>query len=330
MRRRIIDRRYTILKRLGTGAMGEVYKVRDFKNNNVIALKLLSRKKTSSETVQRFKREFRLLAELRHPNLCEVYDFGTLKDGRSYFTMEYIDGVNIFEAAKRLSYKKIYPWIVELCRVLEYIHSRGLIHYDIKPNNVLIQQSGDDFCVKLMDFGLVGEQKIKGGILIKGTLPYIAPEVIKGLAVDHRADLYSLGVLLYEVFTKKPLQIDAQATFTALLKQSRNRIVAKLSKYVVSIPKDLRRLIITLTDNEPAGRLSRANEVIREINKIAHAKFALETEKTIKGYLLSSRFVGRDREMELLKSLYEKARRDDGKVILITGDAGIGKSRLLK
>jgi serine/threonine protein kinase len=151
MSRTVIDKRYKVLRKLGSGATGTVYKVRDVKNNTIIALKILSKEKTSSEVVQRFKREFQLLAGLRHPNLCAVYDFGTLKDGRSYFTMEYVDGENIFQASRGLSYKEIYPLIVQLCRALQYIHSKGLIHYDIKPGNVLIQQSENTSCVKLMD-----------------------------------------------------------------------------------------------------------------------------------------------------------------------------------
>ena len=345
MKRKVIDNRYKILKKLGTGATGIVYRIRDLKNNKIVALKILSKKKISAETVQRFKREFRLLAGLRHPNLCSVYDFGTLKDGRSYFTMEYVDGPNIFEFTKKLPYEKIYPvrkdisngvypLIVQLCRVLEYIHSKGLIHYDIKPGNILIHtstESNDRGVVKLMDFGLAREQCINGGILIRGTLPYIAPEVIKGLPVDHRADLYSLGVLIYELFTRELVKLDKKDSFSSLLQQSIQLSSTLPSKIITDIsgPSGLERLIIKLIDAESAGRLSRANEIIKEINKFSRSKFTLETEKTIEGYLLSSRFVGRDKEMEVLTSLYEKTRRGEGKVVLITGDAGIGKSRLL-
>ncbi|KPJ70712.1 hypothetical protein AMJ52_09545, partial [candidate division TA06 bacterium DG_78] len=349
-----IDNRYKVINKIGAGATGTVYKVKDLKNNSILALKILSKQKTSSEAVQRFKREFRLLAGLNHPNLCSVYDFGTLKDGRTYFTMEYIDGQNIFKAAKGLSYKKVYPWIVQLCRALEYIHSKGLIHYDIKPGNILIARSIEQRVpsrrdgnpsgtegnkklyaqdpmshAKLMDFGLADEQRIKGGALIRGTFPYIAPEVIKGLAIDHRADLYSLGVLLYEIFTRKSFQ-EGKESFVTLLQQRIQRGSELPSKIIADIPVRLERLIVKLLRFEPAARFNHANEVITEINKLSRCKYAIETEKTIEGYLLSSRFVGRDKEMEQLQSLYKHTRQGEGKVVLIIGDAGIGKSRLLK
>jgi len=353
MKRKVIDNRYEILKKLGSGATGSVYKVMDLKDKKIIALKILSKQKTSSEAVQRFKREFRLLAGLHHPNLCSVYDFGMLKDGRSYFTMEYIEGPNIFEFTKKLPYEKIYPvrknisngvypLIIQLCRALEYIHSKGLIHYDIKLGNVLIAKGKEQgaeskkpyaqspvFCVKLMDFGLAGEERIKGGTLIRGTFPYIAPEVIKGLAIDRRADLYSLGVLLYGIFTKRPFK-KGKASFMTLIKQSIGRVSELPSKIVSDIPDGLERLIMRLIAFEPSERLSRANEVIKEINKISGLRFKVDTEKTLEAYLLSSRFVGRDKEMGLLKSSYERARNGEGKVILVTGNAGIGKSRLLR
>ncbi|GAH12064.1 unnamed protein product, partial [marine sediment metagenome] len=264
-----------------------------------IALKILSKKKTSSDAVQRFKREFRLLAGLQHPNLCSVYDFGMLKDGRSYFTMEYIDGPNIFEFTKNPVRKNIsngvYPLIVQLCRVLEYIHSKGLIHYDIKPGNVLIAEGnkkqhaqGPSLHAKLLDFGLAKEQQIKGGTLIRGTFPYIAPEVIKGLAVDYRADLYSLGVVLYEIFTRKTFP-KAKESFVTLLKLMQDRMYESPSKIVTDIPKRLEKLIMRLLEFEPAGRFNRANEVIKEINKFNPTKFEIETEKTLESYLLSSR-----------------------------------------
>jgi predicted ATPase/tRNA A-37 threonylcarbamoyl transferase component Bud32 len=342
MRQKVLDKRYTILKKLGTGATGNVYKVRDVRNNNIVALKILSGKKISSNMVRRFGREFKLLAGLHHPNLCSVYDFGVLPDGRSYFTMEYISGRNIFEFTKDIPYEKIYPLIVQLCRVLEYIHSKGLIHYDIKPGNILIAEdgkqraeSGEAYvpdampCVKLMDFGLAGEQQIKGGTLIKGTFPYIAPEVIKVLAVDHRADLYSVGVVLYEIFTRRSFH-EGTESFVAFLKQREIRASESPSQIVADIPEALEHLILRLIGLEPATRYNHANEIIKEINKMSKSKFAFETEKTLEGYLLSSRFVGRDKEMGLLQSLYERAQRGVGKVILITGDAGIGKTRLLK
>ena len=332
MRKTIIDSRYRILKKIGTGATGNVYKVRDLKRNEILALKILSKQNASSEVVQRFKREFSLLAGFHHPNLCEVYDFGTLKNGRSYFTMEYIDGQNIFNATKDLPHKKIYPWIVQLCRALEYIHAKGLIHYDIKPGNVLVQLTDnkiDNAVVKLMDFGLADERQLEDGTVIKGTFPYIAPEIIKGVSIDHRSDLYSLGVLLYEIFTRGSFHSEKKESFATLLIRETELVSTLPSKIVSSIPRGIDQLILRLLALDPTQRFSRTNEVITEIKRIAHKKFELENEATLEGYLLSSKFVGRDKEMELLKSLYKKALQGEGRVVLITGDAGIGKSRLL-
>jgi serine/threonine protein kinase/tetratricopeptide (TPR) repeat protein len=329
MQHKIIDRRYKIVTKLGVGATGTVYKVRDLKDTKILALKILSKKTVSSETVQHFKREFTLLAGLRHPHLCSVYDFGILQDGRNYFTMEYIDGENIFRASRHNTYRDLYPWIVQLCRVLEYIHAKGLIHYDIKPSNVLIQKSKNGTCVKLMDFGLAGEERLGSGALIKGTFPYIAPELVRSSTIDHRVDLYSLGVLLYEIFTRRSFR-RGKKTFTSVLKQKKDRITERPSNIVRDIPKRLETLILRLLEYKPSQRYGRANEVINEINKITGFKFESETEKTLEGYVLSSQFVGRDREIQLLQTLYKQAQLGNGKVVLITGDVGIGKTRLLK
>jgi serine/threonine protein kinase len=312
MRTKRIDNRYRIVKNLGCGSMGEVYKAHDLKNDRIVAIKILSKRATSSGTVHRFEREFSLLVQLQHPYLCSVYDFGLLHDGRSYFTMEYVDGKDIFTASRNVSYENIYTWIVQLCRVLEYIHSKGFIHYDIKPNNVLIAKSIEQrskgnkkhymhsplFYAKLLDFGLAEEQQIQRGTLIRGTFPYIAPEVIKCSRVDHRADLYSLGVLLYEIFTRKRIRILKKARYTSILDWS-----LKPSRIFHDLPEGIKHMILKLVASEPSERYSYANEAIEAINRMSRTHYPLETGETLESYLLSSKFVGRDKEMNALRSI---------------------------
>jgi len=356
---KIVENRYKIIQKLGSGGMGDVYKVKDRQNNKIIALKLLSKKISSSEAVQRFKREFKLLTELHHPNLCEVYDFGTLKDGRSYFTMEFIDGEDIFQTTKGFSFPKIYPLVVQVCRALEYIHSKGLIHYDIKPSNILVTKPKDQrdknktpndepptLYVKLMDFGLAGEHRIRGGVSVRGTVPYIAPEVLKGLAIDQRADLYSLGMLLYELLTRRPFKLtQGTKSFVSYLQEQLILIEGLASRIESDIPENLNELVMKLVAPEPTQRFVRANEVILGINRLTKANFSVETKETLESYLLSSRFVGREKEFEMLKDLYRKRMKSvaieressphpslspSPCLIVVGGEPGIGKSRLLR
>lgn len=317
----LVDNRYEILKILGQGGMGEVYQAKDLTTNEIIALKMLSLEASKSESVRRFKREFSMLTQLRHPNLCMVYDFGTTSERRHYFTMEYIAGVNLFVATRGLSYEQIYDLVVQVCRALAYINSKGLIHYDVKPGNILVKSG----IAKLMDFGLAGERKASTGTLIKGTIQYMAPEVVKGITVDGRADLYSLGIVFYEVVAGGlPFKED---TSVALLREQLEKVPEFSEEIAQNLPAGLKEVIMKLMSKDPVDRYQNANEVIMAINQISKKNYSLETVETKTGYILSGKFVGRNEELKLLKNIFKNK---ETKFVLINGEMGSGKTRILR
>ena len=324
-----IDSRYEVLETLGQGGMGVVYKVRDRVEGRVAALKMLTVEVSESQAVLRFKREFRSLVRLRHPNLAEVFDFGTTADGNHYFTMEYIDGSDLLELSKGLATEALYPLIVQVLRALEYIHSRGLVHYDVKPTNILVKRptaDGEEPVAKLMDFGLAREATPLPATHIRGTVSYVAPEVTKG--VDRRADLYSLGVMLYQITTKR-LPFVGQ-TDISILRQHIQKTPLPPRQINKDIPEGLETIILRLLSKEPADRYSSANEVIRAINKFTGKNFPLQTREIRESYILSGRFVGRDEELKFLQYLFQKAKKGRGSLVLIGGESGVGKTRLVQ
>lgn len=321
MKNGLIDNRYEILRVLGKGGMGEVFQVKDLSDQAIIALKMLSIAVSQSEAVMRFKREFSMLTHLNHPNLCKAFDFGTTSERRYYFTMEFVDGVDMYTATNKLECEEVFGLVVQVCRALSYIHSRGYIHYDIKPGNILIV----DGVAKLMDFGLAGERITSSGALIKGTPQYMAPEVVKGIGVDARADLYSLGITLFEIVSGKlPFKGDSSVT---LLREHLEVIPEFPHEIEKDIPEGFKEIILKLMSKDPFDRYQNANEIIRAINKISKRENRIETVETKASYVLSGKFVGRDDHMQKLK---EALQGEESKFVLIEGEMGSGKTRLLR
>ncbi|HXU13239.1 MAG TPA: serine/threonine-protein kinase, partial [Candidatus Binatia bacterium] len=180
--------------------MGSVCLVRDtLLSGRPVALKFLKPDRILSGGIDLFKDEFRAMARLRHPNLAEVYDFGTSDtDGRHFLTMEFVDGDDLERLPRADLRARFDSLAVQCLRALDYIHSRGILHNDIKPQNILVRPP---FHVKLLDFGLARPQAESGQYGLSGTIHYIAPERLEGKPVDGRSDLYSLGVILYDVLT---------------------------------------------------------------------------------------------------------------------------------
>lgn len=324
----ILQNRYKLLQLLGRGSMGQVFLSEDLKRKSLLALKVVKPQKKQTHFL---KEEFQLLSHLSHPHLSQVYDFGFLPEGQCFYTMEYIEGTHLWDATEKADPDKFYRWLVQICRVLQYLDSKGYIHCDLKPHNIMISAKKED--VKLMDFGLALLQNQNPGGGIRGTLAYMAPEMAKGGRIDHRTDLYSLGAVLYHTLTR-------QLPFEA------PRPLELLQKHIEEVPRPprelnaeisplLERIILKLMAKEPSERYQSANEVIMVINQNTPYSFSLETGDTLKGRLSSSKLVGRQEELRefqegLEKRFEQNLLEETPSWIFLTGAEGIGKSRLFQ
>jgi serine/threonine protein kinase len=198
-----INDRYEIIRLLGEGGMGNVYLVKDFVENRTVALKLIKDKFFSNKAIDRFKNEFKLVSQMKHSNIIKVYDLDVYKETDTYFfTMEFVEGENLTTAFPNLSYKEKLEILLQIARGLNYIHNRHIIHFDIKTDNIFLIKEKNSYKAKIMDFGLANFAEDFAG-KVRGTLVYIAPEVLLKKDIDYRVDLYSLGMVIYYIFSEK-------------------------------------------------------------------------------------------------------------------------------
>ncbi|MBE2282858.1 MAG: protein kinase [Prosthecobacter sp.] len=210
------DSRYRIERLIGKGGMGAVYSALDARLGRKVAVKVLPEHIADHpEAAARFEREARAMAALQHPNIVQVHDFGVTLDGGHYLVMELVDGMNLHQLrqSRQLTLHGTLQIISQVCQALHYAHSRGIVHRDIKPANILVTREG---VVKVADFGLAkmlgtetrtsaaAERTLTKSGTVMGTPDYMAPEQIEGRRVDHRADIYALGVMLYDLLTGTP------------------------------------------------------------------------------------------------------------------------------
>ena len=225
----VIDQKYKILAMLGEGGMGAVYKARHELLHKEVALKTFNGQVQGEEVQQRFQREAQSLAKLRHRNVVEVFDYGFQKDQTPFYTMEYLVGKSLAEkidGGKILGAEQVLPLFIQASAGLAYVHSKGLVHRDLKPGNIFIEKSGN---VKIVDFGIVlttGEQgedqrltRTTDGIIMGSPL-YMSPEQAMGLAVGPASDVYSFGCALFECLTGTAPFVGSNALATILMHQS--------------------------------------------------------------------------------------------------------------
>ncbi len=252
-----------ILECLGRGGMGVVYKARQKSLNRIVALKLLAPERVADpKFAERFAHEAHALAALNHPNIVTIYDFG--QAGGFYFLlMEFVDGVNLRQAMKagRFTPEQALAIVPPVCEALQYAHEHGIVHRDIKPENLLLDKVGR---VKIADFGIakmLGAESPSVGLLESqpaGTPQYMAPEQKARTGADHRADIYSLGVVLYELLT-------GELPGTRLQPPSRK----------VQIDVRLDEIVLRALENAPELRFQTANEFRTQVETIADGAAAI-------------------------------------------------------
>lgn len=223
--REMLNGQFKILKKIGTGGMGAVYKASQPEMNRMVAVKILhSKLKDRKDLVSRFRREARAMSHLSHPNTVKVMMYGELETGELYIVMEYLEGRNLNQIVRRegpLPTERAIPVLLQVCGALEEAHQLGIVHRDLKPENIFLTQSGalKDFA-KVLDFGLakVTEKELRPGSvmltqegMVFGTPEFMSPEQAQGQVLDQRSDIYSLAVILYEALTGK-LPFDARSS----------------------------------------------------------------------------------------------------------------------
>lgn len=320
----IVDGRYRLLDLLGEGAAGKVFRCEDLaKNNMFVALKLLHAKDPRWENF--FRREFEVLSRLHHPNLVSVYDFGPAPEENTwYFTQELVVGKPLLETVAGKKIDEVVALFVEICRALEFIHGHGVLHRDLKPANILVQHHAEPGeRVRVLDFGLWREldPTPQRGARWAGTPPYLASEVLRGFGHSISADLYAVGVTLFQVLTRKLPH--GRGTPQELL-QARKTPAPDLSPMV---RKELAAVISRLLDELPENRPQSAAEVAAALSQVIpnHA-IAMPLA------LGRARLVGRDAEKSKLADLVEAVRErkpNTARLVVIEGPDGIGKSRFV-
>ena len=261
--------RYQVIEELGHGGMGRVYKVHDTKIGEKIALKLIRPEAGLDRTaVERFSNELKLARKIRHKNVCQMFDLGE-DQGTRYITMEYVHGEDLKQLIRkvgRLSPGQAIAIARQVCEGLEEAHRLGIVHRDLKPQNIMVDENGNS---RIMDFGIARSlttKSITGAGVMIGTPEYMCPEQVEGREVDLRGDIYSLGIILYEMLTGRvPFEGETPFTIGVKHKSEPPRDPRELN---VQIPEDLARVILRCLAKNRDERYRTAQELDLELEKI--------------------------------------------------------------
>ena len=270
-----IDQRYRVEALLGEGGMGLVYRVTHTRLNKSLAIKVLRRENTRDpEVLARFRREAESASGIGNQHIVDISDFGELNDGSTYFVMECLEGLDLIDAidvARRMPEERAVHIAIQICRALGAAHDAGIVHRDLKPENVfLIQRNETEDFVKVLDFGIAkvanGPKRLTRDGEVLGTPHYMSPEQCEGDGVDHRTDIYALGVLLYEMVTGH-VPHDADTMMGILTKQMyEDPIPPKVRAPQVS--EELEQLIMRCLEKKPEQRYQTMHSIEADLQRV--------------------------------------------------------------
>lgn len=261
-----LDGRYEITELIGEGGMAEVYKAHDVLDNKTVAVKILRKQFSDNEEFQRrFRNESKAIAVLSHPNIVKVYDM-CFSEKIQYIAMEYIDGITLkdyIDSERVLNWKDAVHFIIQILRALQTAHNRGIVHRDIKPQNIMLLNDGT---IKVMDFGIAKfarEESMTATDQAIGTVHYISPEQARGDVTDEKSDIYSVGVMFYEMLTgQKPFDTDNPISIAVMHMQNVARRPRDINP---NIPSGLEEIIMHAMEKDAEVRYQTATDMIQDI-----------------------------------------------------------------
>ncbi len=316
----LLNERYEILSKIGQGAVAEVFKAYDKFLNTTVALKIA---KPNSVCEEKIETEFKTITQFEHPNIISAYDFGTVRVcenpqllSRKFLVLEYCDTQDIIKYLSNAEFKDKIKIIYQICHAVHTIHKAGFIHRDLKPENILLDSTTGK--IKITDLGLaIGHEQINLDELPAGTLSYLAPEILRGDKFDYRADIYSLGILFYYILNGK-LPFDSDEPVEIL----KWHLAPKHINFY-NVPTQIQNLLNSMLNPDPSCRPKNLAEVMNLLKNLTTDLPEIKNFKVRKPF-------GKDKALKKAVEILKSATSTSGKITLITGADGIGKTSLLR